>query len=205
MIRQTAAAILLAGFANALGLREDTKDVNDNGVEQRIVGHETATDNDNDQGQQNANGNSVFPGSGSNDTELNYFWDHRGRVVDTDNTIERGLNPTSVSLHADNTFDSIEELLAVLNDRVLDLEDEVAAQNGLYETCNCCGGQVKPTEGACPPGCEGVIDTTIVMKIGDWVTRNASNFKGPKGPKGPDGPRGLPGDKGIDGLDGTDG
>lgn len=62
MIRSTAAAVLLAGFTSALGLGEDVG--NNNGVDSRINGHETATDNANAKGQNNSNENSVFHDAG---------------------------------------------------------------------------------------------------------------------------------------------
>lgn len=53
---------MLAGFTSALGLGEDVG--NNNGVDSRINGHETATANANANGQNNSNENSVFNDAG---------------------------------------------------------------------------------------------------------------------------------------------
>jgi len=90
-----------------------------------------------------------------------HTWDNLGRVVDSNNEIIKDLNPAIRPLTKPNNWYDIEELLAVLNDRVMGLEAARDQQLGLSATCNCCGATVEKVE-TCPAGCTEIIDTKPV-------------------------------------------
>lgn len=160
-----------------------------------------------------------------NKYELTHFWDTEGNVLADDGSIvtieDEAVGAWTISDTDEantpgfafrNTKKSaaLEDVAAMLNLRIQDIENHLEYYTHKPATCTCCGDQKFPTDedGSCPPGCTSIIETRTYEIVSEFIKNHIDYFKGPKGPigdKGPDGPPGAPGQPGKDGEPGDKG